>query len=103
MHISIDMVTGLPDSHGHDAILMIVDRFSKAIIPVACNIELSAEGWARILRDHVYAKHGMPQVIISDRGPQFVSQFMKDSTGCSTSRQTCPPPFTCKLMDRPNE
>ncbi len=77
-HISIDMVTGLPDSHGHDAILMIVDRFSKAIIPVACNIKLSAEGWARILRDHVYAKHGMPQAVISDRGPQFVSQFMKE-------------------------
>ncbi len=60
------MVTGLPNSHGHDAILMIVDRFSKAIIPVACNVELSAKGWARILRDHVYAKHGMPQVDISD-------------------------------------
>ncbi len=57
---------------------MIVDRFSKAIIPVACNIELLAEGWARILRDHIYAKHGMPQVVISDRSPQFVSQFMKE-------------------------
>ncbi len=72
------MVTGLPDSHGHDVILMIVDQFSKAIIPVACNVKLSAEGWARILQDHVYAKHGMPQVMISDRGPQFVSQFMKE-------------------------
>ncbi len=77
-HISVDMVTGLPDSHRHDAILMIVDHFSKAIIPVACNVELSAEGWAQILRDHVYAKHGMPQVVISDRGPQFISQFMKE-------------------------
>ncbi len=78
MHISVDMVTGLPDSHVHNAILMIVDRFSKAIIPVACNVKLSAEGWAQILRDHVYAHHGMPQVVISDRGPQFVSQFMKE-------------------------
>ncbi len=77
-HISVDMVTGLPTSNGCDALLVIVDRFSKAIIPVACNVELSAEGWARILRDHVYAKHGMPQVVISDRGPQFVSKFMKE-------------------------
>ncbi len=77
-HISVDMVTGLPTSNGCDALLVIVDRFSKAIIPIACNIELSAEGWARILRDHVYVKHSMPQVIISDRGPQFVSQFMKE-------------------------
>lgn len=77
-HISIDMVTGLPESKGYDALLVIVDQFSKAIIPVPCNIELSVEGWARILQDHVYAKHGMPQVVISDRGPQFVSMFMKD-------------------------
>ncbi len=45
-HIFVDMVTGLPMSNGCDALLVIVDRFSKAIIPVACNIELSAEGWA---------------------------------------------------------
>ncbi len=77
-HILVDMVTRLPDSHGHDALLMIMDRFSKAIIPIACNVELSAEGWARILRNHVYAQHGMPTTVISDRGPQFVSKFMKE-------------------------
>ncbi len=43
-HISVDMVTGLPNLNGHDALLMIVNQFSKAIIPVACNVELSAEG-----------------------------------------------------------
>ncbi len=48
-HISVDMVMGLPTSNGCDALLMIVDRFLKAIIPVACNVKLSAEGWARIL------------------------------------------------------
>ncbi|SJL06241.1 uncharacterized protein ARMOST_09577 [Armillaria ostoyae] len=48
-HISVDMVIGLPNSNGHDALLVIVDRFSKAIILVPCNVELSAEGWARIL------------------------------------------------------
>ncbi|SJL15225.1 uncharacterized protein ARMOST_18711 [Armillaria ostoyae] len=45
-HISVDMVTGLPNSNGHDALLAIVDRFSKAIILVPCNVELSAAGWA---------------------------------------------------------
>ena len=77
-HISVNMVTSLPRSNGYDALLVVVDQFSKAIIPIPCNIELSAEGWAKALRDHVYVKHGMPQVVISDRGPQFVSQFMKD-------------------------
>ncbi len=77
-HISVDMVTGLPRCNGQDAILMIVDRFSKEIIPIACTTELSSEGRAKILRDEVYAKHGMPQVVISDRGTVFVSKFMKD-------------------------
>ncbi len=72
------MVTGLPKCNGYDAILMIVDRFSKEIIPIACTTELSSEGWAKILRDEVYAKHGMPQVVISDQGTVFISKFMKD-------------------------
>ncbi len=73
-HISVDMVTGLPRCNGQDAILMIVDRFSKEIIPIACTTELSSEGWAKILRDEVYAKHGMPQVVISDRGHRVCFQ-----------------------------
>ncbi len=72
------MVTGLPRCKGYDAILMIIDCFSKEIIPIACSTELSSEGWAKILCDKVYARHGMPQVVISDRGTVFVSKFMKD-------------------------
>ncbi len=78
MHISVNMITRLPMLSGHDALLVIVDRFSKAIIPVTCNVKLSAEGWAWILWDHIYTRHGMPQVVISDWGPQFISKFMKE-------------------------
>ncbi len=77
-HISVDMITGLPQSNGYDAIIMIVDWFSKEIIPVMCLMELSSEGWGKILCNEVYAKHGMPQVVISDWGTVFVSKFMKD-------------------------
>lgn len=78
MHISVDMITGLPESNGYDMIIMIIDCFCKEIIPVACTATLSSEGWAKILRDKVYAWHGMPQIVISDCGPQFMSCFMKD-------------------------
>ncbi|SJL12751.1 uncharacterized protein ARMOST_16182 [Armillaria ostoyae] len=77
-HISVDMITGLVPCKGLDAMLVIVDRFSKAIIPIACKTTLSSEGWAKILRDEVYAKYGMPVTVISDRGPQFVSKFLQD-------------------------
>ncbi len=65
-HISVNMVTGLPMCKGYDTIIIIVDQFSKEIIPIACSTELSSEGWAKILRDKVYAKYGMPKVVISD-------------------------------------
>ncbi len=69
------MVTGLPICNGYDAILMIIDHFSKEIIPIMCSTELSSEGWAKILRDEVYAKHGMPQVVISDQGNRIHFQI----------------------------
>ncbi len=78
IHISVDMITSLPICNGYDDIIMIVDHFSKEIIPIACSTELSSEGWAKILCDEVYAKHRMPQVVISDQGTVFVSKFMKD-------------------------
>ncbi len=71
-HISVDMVTCLPKSNGYDAILVIVDCFSKEIIPVVCSMELTSEGWANILCNEVYVKHGMPQTVISDRETVFV-------------------------------
>jgi transposase InsO family protein len=46
------------------------------VIPT--HTDLTAEGSACILRDHVFRLHGLPKKIISDRGPQFVSQFMKE-------------------------
>ncbi|SJL03594.1 uncharacterized protein ARMOST_06951 [Armillaria ostoyae] len=55
-----------------------VETYIAGIILVPCNIKLSAEGWARILRDHIYARHGMQTVVISDWRPQFISQFMKE-------------------------
>ncbi|SJL18612.1 uncharacterized protein ARMOST_22209 [Armillaria ostoyae] len=65
-HISVDMVISLVPCKGFDVILVIVDRFSKAIIPVACKTTLSSKGWAKILQDEVYAKYGMLVTVISD-------------------------------------
>ncbi len=105
-HISVDMVTGLPICKGYDAILMIVDRFSKEIIPIACSTELSSEGWAKILCGKVYAKHGMPQVVISNQGTIFVSKFMKDIYDLlqiKANVSTAFHPQTDGLMERVNQ
>jgi len=38
----------------------------------------SAEGLARPFRDNVWKLHGLPESIISDRGPQFAAGLMKE-------------------------
>ena len=64
--ITVDMIGPLPESQGHDAILVIVDWFSKEIIAIPTQTELTSEGWAREYITHVYCKHGLSRKIISD-------------------------------------
>ncbi len=74
--ISIDLITGLPESNTFNTIVVIVDRFSKMIKLIAATDHISSEGIARVYRDHVWKDHGIPERIISDRGSVFVSRFM---------------------------
>ena len=39
---------------------------------------LNAVDTVKIYRDRVWSKYGLPRKIISDRGPQFVNQFVKN-------------------------
>ena len=48
------------------------------LIAIPINMEFTSVQLAECFRDHVWNKHGIPRKVISDRGPQFVSQFMKD-------------------------
>ena len=40
--------------------------------------ETSAEGLARLFRDNVWKLHRLPKSIVSDRGPQFAVELMKE-------------------------
>lgn len=72
------MIGLLPEPLGYMAILNIVCLFSKQVISISTNIELSSMDWAKLYRDHVYCHHGLSRKIISNRGPQFVSKFLKN-------------------------
>lgn len=76
--ISADFITGLPDSHGYNVIMVVVDRFTKMVHAVPTNDTVNSEGMARLYRDNVWKLHGLPDHIISDRGPQFALRFTKD-------------------------
>lgn len=77
-HIALDFVTGLPPSAGNTAILTIVDWFSKTAHFVALPKSPTALETAKLLTQHVFCLHGIPQDIISEGGPQFTSQVWRE-------------------------
>ncbi len=77
-HITLDFVTGLPPSAGNTVVLTVVDRFSKAarFIPLP-KLPAAKETALAVFRSR-FRVHGLPTDIVSDRGPQFVSQFWRE-------------------------
>ena len=75
--ISVDLITELPQSHGYDSILVTVDRLSKQAHFIHTTSNITSLGVARLFRDGVWKLHGLLEEVISDRGPQFVSNFMR--------------------------
>ncbi len=68
--------------------MVIIDRFTKIIRLKATITNIPLEGIAKIYRDEIWKLHGIPRKILSDRGPQFVSKFMKEFTkALGTTRQ----------------
>ena len=63
------MIGPLPRSNGMDAIVVIVDRFTKMIRLKATTTSISSEGIAKIYRDEIWKIHGVPKMILSDQGP----------------------------------
>jgi hypothetical protein len=74
--ISIDFIVELPESHGYDAIMCVVDSLTKHAHFIPMHTTLNAEGTALLFLEEVWKHHGMPQVVVSDRGPQFIARFM---------------------------
>src|SRR6202045_2621476 len=76
--ISWDIIGPLPLSHGHNAILVIVNKLTKQTLIEGIGMDLTGLGAAWILQDWVFHEHGVPHKVVSDWGPQFVSRFMKE-------------------------
>lgn len=76
--LSMDFITGLPKSKGFEAILVVVDRLSKYAHFVPLKHPYSAKTLAEIFTREVVRLHGIPNSIVSDRDPIFVSNFWQE-------------------------
>ena len=73
--VNVDLVGPLPSSGSY--LLTVVDRFSRwpeAILITGANTATMV----RVFVDNWVSHNGILAVIISDRGPQFVSQLKSD-------------------------
>ena len=90
--ISMDFIVGLRPCKGKSVIWVVVDRLSKYAHFVALSHPYSAAVVAQLFIDHIFKLHGMPQSIVSDRDPVFMSKFWKEfftmqgSSLCFSSR-----------------
>jgi hypothetical protein len=77
--IALDFITKLPESQGYNSILTVTDHdCTKAAIFIPCREEINAKGTAALYIQHMFAHFGLPQKVISDRDPRFVSKFMQE-------------------------
>ncbi|KAH0603186.1 uncharacterized protein H6S33_008190, partial [Morchella sextelata] len=75
--VSMDFVTGLPESEGYDAIMVVVDRLTKMRHLLPCNTTVNSEDVAQLYLRNIWKLHGLPTHVTSDRGTQFTAKFWK--------------------------
>ena len=72
----MDLITGLPNSKGHDMILTIVDHgCSHSTIFLPCTTTITSLQIAKLYLDHIFQWFRLPEKVISDQDPHFTSHF----------------------------
>jgi len=77
-HLSMDFKELPEDKEGYNFALVVVDRFCKDFEVIACHKTIKAADLCQLFHDEWITRYGIPESIISDRGPQFRSDVWQE-------------------------
>ena len=73
--VGIDFIVHLPLSMGYDAIMVVVDKFTRYGIFIPTTSDYTASSTARLFLNHVVSLGWLPSKFITDRDGKFLSDF----------------------------
>ena len=105
--ISMDFIMQLPKDPvlGYDAVLVVVDRFSKHCHLIPTFTAITGKGTAELLHRVIFLEYGWPMEIICDRDPRFTAKWFKEFchyTGVALSMSSGNHPETDGSTERVN-
>jgi hypothetical protein len=75
--IGMDFIVGLPRTRdGYDSIWVIVDCLTKVAHFIPVKTTFTGAKLAELYMPRIVCLHGVPKMIVSDRGTQFTSRFL---------------------------
>ena len=74
--ITYDIIGPLPDNDEYDAIFVIVDKFTKYVELIPCDMTWRSQQIYNALYERIFARYGIPRIIVSDRDPRFRNKYM---------------------------
>ncbi|XP_042065700.1 uncharacterized protein LOC121809231 [Salvia splendens] len=76
--VSMDFITGLPQSRGYTTIMVVVDRLSKYAHFAALPTRFDALRVAHLFVNTVVRHHGFPKTLVSDRDSVFLNAVWEE-------------------------
>jgi transposase InsO family protein len=58
--------------------VMVDHGLTKGVIAIPCTKKINAIGTANFILEHVYKQFGLPDNMLSDRGPQFSTKVFRE-------------------------
>jgi hypothetical protein len=71
----MDFKSFLKDCFSNDMIYVVIDQLGKRAYSIPCWKTITAKSMAWLFVIYVWRTHGALDTIVSDRGPQFISEF----------------------------